>query len=146
LTEMELALGAATVAVSRAGASSLAELAAMRLPAILIPYPSAADNHQFYNARALADAGAAVLLEQDLASEEKFGSLVLKLLHETQTFSAMKEELVRWHSPHAAEQIADKMLIILRASGNWKWEDTTNRSSSSSAASVREENPQTAAA
>src|SRR5262249_53399736 len=40
LDQMEIALGAATVAISRAGASSLAEMAAMRLPAILIPYPS----------------------------------------------------------------------------------------------------------
>jgi UDP-N-acetylglucosamine--N-acetylmuramyl-(pentapeptide) pyrophosphoryl-undecaprenol N-acetylglucosamine transferase len=146
LTEMEMALGAATVAVSRAGASSLAELAAMRLPAILVPYPSAADRHQFYNARALVDAGAAVLLEQDVATEEKLSSLVLKLLPETETYSAMREELVRWHSPHAAEQIAEKMLIILRASGNWRWEDTHSGSSSPSGPSVREENPQTAAA
>src|SRR5438034_2074135 len=68
LTEMELALGAATVAVSRAGASSLAEMAAMQLPAVLIPYPAAADNHQFYNAKAFADAGAALLLEQTTAT------------------------------------------------------------------------------
>jgi UDP-N-acetylglucosamine--N-acetylmuramyl-(pentapeptide) pyrophosphoryl-undecaprenol N-acetylglucosamine transferase len=145
LLEMERALGAATVAVSRAGASSLAEMAAMRLPSILIPYPSAADNHQFYNARAFADAGAALLLEQDLATEEKLASLVLKLLHQTEVYSAMREELVRWHSPHAAEQIAEKMLMILRAAGNWKWEETQDHSPSASS-SVREENPQTAAA
>jgi UDP-N-acetylglucosamine--N-acetylmuramyl-(pentapeptide) pyrophosphoryl-undecaprenol N-acetylglucosamine transferase len=47
LAEMDLALGAATAAVSRAGASSLAEIAAMRLPSLLVPYPAAADNHQF---------------------------------------------------------------------------------------------------
>jgi UDP-N-acetylglucosamine--N-acetylmuramyl-(pentapeptide) pyrophosphoryl-undecaprenol N-acetylglucosamine transferase len=47
LSEMELALSAATVAVSRSGASSLAEFAAMRLPAILIPYPAATDNISF---------------------------------------------------------------------------------------------------
>src|SRR5438034_1876548 len=78
LTEMELALGAATVAVSRAGASSMAELAAMRLPSILIPYPAAADNHQFYNARAFADVGAALLLEQSSGTGEKLATLVLR--------------------------------------------------------------------
>jgi hypothetical protein len=51
LGEMELAMGAATMAISRAGGSALAEMAAMGLPSILIPYPSATDNHQFYNAR-----------------------------------------------------------------------------------------------
>ena len=50
LTEMELALGAATAVVSRAGASSLAEIAAMGVPSILIPYPHAADDHQLHNA------------------------------------------------------------------------------------------------
>ena len=51
LAEMDLALGAATVSVSRSGASSLAEIAAMRLPSLLVPYPAAADNHQFFNAQ-----------------------------------------------------------------------------------------------
>jgi UDP-N-acetylglucosamine--N-acetylmuramyl-(pentapeptide) pyrophosphoryl-undecaprenol N-acetylglucosamine transferase len=83
LTEMELALGAATVVVSRAGASSLAELAAMQVPAILIPYPAAADNHQFYNAHAFASAGAAVRLEQAEATGEKLAALVLRLLQDT---------------------------------------------------------------
>src|SRR5262249_47238080 len=77
LTEMELALGAATLAVSRAGGSSLAELAAMRLPAILVPYPFAADNHQYYNARALSDAGAALLLAQNTATSQTMGEAIL---------------------------------------------------------------------
>jgi UDP-N-acetylglucosamine--N-acetylmuramyl-(pentapeptide) pyrophosphoryl-undecaprenol N-acetylglucosamine transferase len=146
LTGMEMALGAATVAVSRAGASSLAELAAMRVPSILIPFPGAADHHQFYNARALADAGASLLLEEPAASGEKLAALVLKLLHDAKMYAAMKDELVRWHSPHAAEQIAEKMLIVLRASDNWNWENPENQNPSQTDSSVREENPQTAVA
>ncbi len=53
-----------TLAVSRAGGTTLAELACCGCPAILIPYPHAADNHQLYNARAYAAAGAAVVVEQ----------------------------------------------------------------------------------
>ena len=75
LAEMDLALGAATVAVSRAGASSLAEIAALRLPSLLVPYPAAADNHQFYNAQAFETTGAARLLEQKSATPEKVGRL-----------------------------------------------------------------------
>ncbi len=60
---MHLALGAASAAISRAGASSLAELAAMRVPAVLVPYPAATDNHQYYNALAFEKTGAACLLE-----------------------------------------------------------------------------------
>ena len=64
LSEMDLALGAATAAVSRAGASSLAELAALRLPSLLVPFPAAADNHQYFNARIFNLSGAAQMLEQ----------------------------------------------------------------------------------
>ena len=68
LAEMALALAAADVAVSRAGASSLAEFAACGLPAILIPYPTAADNHQYHNALAFAHGGAARALPQEALS------------------------------------------------------------------------------
>jgi len=128
LTEMELALGAASVAISRAGASSLAELAAMRVPSILIPYPAAADNHQFYNARAFADAGAAVLLDQEEATGEKLAALILKLLQDPAADAAMRDELVRWHSPHAAEQIADKIVGRLKATGHWRSDNNDSQS------------------
>jgi UDP-N-acetylglucosamine--N-acetylmuramyl-(pentapeptide) pyrophosphoryl-undecaprenol N-acetylglucosamine transferase len=117
LTEMELALGAATFAVSRAGASSLAELAAVRLPSILIPYPSAAGNHQWHNARAYAEAGAALLLEQRRATPEKLLELARKLLSDSTAYTAMREELVRWHAPSASRHIAQKILALLKAYG-----------------------------
>jgi len=117
LSEMEMALAAATVAISRAGASSLAELVAMRVPAILVPYPAATDNHQYFNARALSDVGAATLLEQKSATAEKLASLASNLLQNEQARKTMSDELVRWHSPHAAELIAGKMLGLMAAMG-----------------------------
>lgn len=117
LSEMEMALCGATVAVSRAGASSLAELAAMRVPAILIPYPAATDNHQMHNARALTDAGAALLLEQSGTTGERLAVAVSGLLRDANARRMMAEELIRWHSPHAAELIAEKMLALVSAMG-----------------------------
>jgi UDP-N-acetylglucosamine--N-acetylmuramyl-(pentapeptide) pyrophosphoryl-undecaprenol N-acetylglucosamine transferase len=117
LTEMELALGAASVAVSRAGASSLAECAAMRVPSILIPYPHAADDHQRANARAYAHAGAAWLLEPHQATGEQLATLVLGLLHDPEAHRHMREELERWHAPQAAAVIAEKMLGLMQARG-----------------------------
>ena len=117
LTEMDIALGAATVCVSRAGASSLAELAAMRLPAILIPFPAAADNHQYYNARAYADASAAWILDQTEAGNGKLARLIVDLFRNESARAAMANELSRWHAPHAAEKIADEMLSLLKAKG-----------------------------
>lgn len=112
LTEMELALGAATVALSRAGASSLAEFAALRLPAVLVPYPSAADNHQFHNARALVESGAARLWEQSQPTDLLLEQLV-NLLSDAAARAGMQNALARWHHAGAAEQIATAVLSRL---------------------------------
>ena len=113
LTEMELALGAATVVVSRAGASSLAELAAMQAPAILVPYPTAADNHQFYNAHAFASGGAAIRLDQAEATGEKLATLIIGLLQDSTTYNSLKAKMVDWHAPRAAVTIAEEVLSAI---------------------------------
>ena len=108
--EMEMAMGAATAAISRAGASSLAELAALRLPAVLIPYPHALDNHQFCNANAFAQTGAARLLEQSGATVEALGRMLVELVEDTGVREEMRRALAQWHAPRAAEEIAEAML------------------------------------
>jgi UDP-N-acetylglucosamine--N-acetylmuramyl-(pentapeptide) pyrophosphoryl-undecaprenol N-acetylglucosamine transferase len=62
--QMELAYSAADLVVARSGAATLTELAAFGLPAVLIPYPQAAGNHQWHNARVFERAGAASVVEQ----------------------------------------------------------------------------------
>jgi len=110
LAEMDMALGAATIAVSRAGASSLAEMAAVRLPSLLVPYPAAADNHQFFNAQAFEATGAARLLEQRNATPEKVAALLCELVEGGAIRTRMQAALAQWHTPKAAEQIAEIML------------------------------------
>ena len=117
-SEMELALGAATVAVSRAGASSLAELAAMRVPSVLIPFPAATDNHQFFNARAFTDTGAAQLLEQKNATPDLLVSLVSELISNAAAREKMQTALAKWHAPAAAEQIAELVLSAISRSAD----------------------------
>ena len=113
--DMHLALGAATAAVCRAGASSLAELAAVRVPAVLIPYPTASENHQFHNARAFEATGAARLLEQKTATPELLVQMVSDLIEKPAVHEKMQDALAQWHSPHAAEQIAEAMLATVAA-------------------------------
>ncbi len=110
LTEMELALGAATLVVSRAGASSLAELAAMRVPAILVPLPTSADDHQYFNARAFADTGAARMLNQRATSPAQFAALVSDLLANAAARAQIQTALPQWHRPTAAADIAERIL------------------------------------
>jgi UDP-N-acetylglucosamine--N-acetylmuramyl-(pentapeptide) pyrophosphoryl-undecaprenol N-acetylglucosamine transferase len=109
-SEMAVALAAAEVAVSRAGASSLAELAARGLPTVLIPYPTAANNHQYFNARAFAQCGAARMLEQRTATAAQLAGVVLELAQDTAERTKMREALAGWHAPGAAAQIAERIL------------------------------------
>jgi UDP-N-acetylglucosamine--N-acetylmuramyl-(pentapeptide) pyrophosphoryl-undecaprenol N-acetylglucosamine transferase len=108
--DMAVALAAADVAVSRAGASSLAELAARQVPAVLIPYPSAANNHQFYNARAFVQSGAARMLPQDTTTPGHLVQEILELIGNPLKRSAMRKALAAWNSPAAAADIADRIL------------------------------------
>jgi UDP-N-acetylglucosamine--N-acetylmuramyl-(pentapeptide) pyrophosphoryl-undecaprenol N-acetylglucosamine transferase len=111
--EMDLALGAATVSVSRSGASSLAEVAAMRLPSLLVPYPAAADNHQFFNARIFETIGAAKLLKQKNSTPEKVAAILTELVENDLARSEMQNALAQWHAPKAAEQIAENILSAI---------------------------------
>jgi UDP-N-acetylglucosamine--N-acetylmuramyl-(pentapeptide) pyrophosphoryl-undecaprenol N-acetylglucosamine transferase len=113
--DVELALGAATVVISRAGASSLAELAAMRVPALLIPYPAATDNHQWFNAQAYANTGAAQVLEESEATEERLIGLLQDLAHNQDLRQKMQSALVGWQRLDAADDITRQMLEMIAA-------------------------------
>jgi UDP-N-acetylglucosamine--N-acetylmuramyl-(pentapeptide) pyrophosphoryl-undecaprenol N-acetylglucosamine transferase len=110
LAEMDLALGAATAAVSRAGASSLAEIAALQLPSLLVPFPAAADNHQFFNAQIYAQSGAARLLEQKDATPEIVAAILTELVEAGPARARMETALKRWHAPDSAAEIAANIL------------------------------------
>lgn len=113
LAEMELALGAATAAISRSGASSLAELAAVGVPSVLIPFPAAMDNHQYFNAKAFEETGAARLIEQKAATPEALVRVLLELVDDGNIREGMQAALAKWHKPQAAEQIAETMLKLI---------------------------------
>lgn len=110
LTEMELALGAADAAVARAGASSAAELAAVGVPTLFLPYPYAAEDHQTANARALERSGAARWMSQSDAYSEAFAESVVALLTDSEVRSGLKAGLMAWHRPDADQVLADHLL------------------------------------
>jgi UDP-N-acetylglucosamine--N-acetylmuramyl-(pentapeptide) pyrophosphoryl-undecaprenol N-acetylglucosamine transferase len=116
LAEMDLALGAATACVSRAGASSLAEIAAMRLPSALVPLPTSADNHQFFNAAAFEQTGAAPLLDQKNSLPEKVASTITELMESGPARAKIQSALAQWHAPDAAGKIAENILAAIQPS------------------------------
>lgn len=110
LSQMDQVLAAATMAVSRAGASTLAELAALRVPAVLVPFPHAVDDHQRHNALAFADTGAGYLLDQGEVTADRLGSFLEAVLESPATCEKVQAALGLWHAPQAADQIAESIL------------------------------------
>jgi UDP-N-acetylglucosamine--N-acetylmuramyl-(pentapeptide) pyrophosphoryl-undecaprenol N-acetylglucosamine transferase len=88
-TRMDLAYAAADLVVARAGATTVAELAALGLPSILVPWPLASEDHQTANARALADAGGAVLVTESQFDADRLAAEIDRLEHDAPTRQAM---------------------------------------------------------
>jgi UDP-N-acetylglucosamine--N-acetylmuramyl-(pentapeptide) pyrophosphoryl-undecaprenol N-acetylglucosamine transferase len=109
----------ADLAVSRAGASSVAELCACGVPSILMPYPFHKDMHQRANARVLADAGGAILLEDEKEQAKNAARLrpiLESLLYDTAKRAAMSAAARSLGKPDAAEQVA-KVITEMAAGG-----------------------------
>jgi UDP-N-acetylglucosamine--N-acetylmuramyl-(pentapeptide) pyrophosphoryl-undecaprenol N-acetylglucosamine transferase len=96
----------ANLAISRAGSGSLTELAVTQTPAILIPYPFAAEDHQAYNAASFADAGAALVFRQSELTPQLLESKVLHLLQSPQLLQAMAQKTATLAVTNSAERLA----------------------------------------
>ncbi len=113
LYNMPQAMATADLAIFRAGATGLAELTARGVPAILIPYPYAAENHQEFNARALVEAGAArMILNKDLTAELLQKNLD-ELLSSPEKLKSMAAASLSLGKPNAADEIADLILKMI---------------------------------
>lgn len=100
--------------VCRAGATSIAEITALGLPSILIPYPFAADDHQSVNAKSLSEAGAAMMIKQDKLTGAALAEAIKKLYQAPQELKTMREKVKRLGKPRAAELVADNFLKLLK--------------------------------
>ena len=107
------AYAAADLVVSRAGAMTLAGLSAWGLPAILVPLPTAAAGHQLSNARALAQSGAAVLLQQHELSGAALGGAVAGLLSDSARMAGLRTRMLARARPDAATTIASEALKVM---------------------------------
>jgi len=104
-TDMPIQYRDADLIICRAGATTVAEIAAMGKPAIFIPFPYAADDHQTVNARALVQAGAAdMIAEKDLDASELAGKIEY-YAENFQVLKKMAEKAKLFGKPDAAEQI-----------------------------------------
>ncbi len=104
---MPEALAATDAIVSRAGATSLAEISARNIPAILVPFPYATADHQTTNARAWVDSGAALMFADADVESAAFREAVLRLVDDASLRDGMRASAGVADSVHAAERLAD---------------------------------------
>ena len=107
-------LAATDLVLSRAGASSIAEIAALGVPSVLVPYPFATADHQTTNARYLTDAGAAVLFRDDEVKGERFADELVGLLEEPGRRTAMRAAAAGLAQDKAAAKLADQLEAVVR--------------------------------
>nr|MCU0636446.1 hypothetical protein [Gemmatimonadaceae bacterium] len=108
------AYAVADLAVTRAGAMTIAELCAWGIPSVLVPLPTAAADHQTRNARALAATGAAVLLPQAELDAGALQATLTQLVAQRETLARMAIAALGRGRPDAARQIAQRILSIVR--------------------------------
>ncbi len=109
IQDMVLAYAAADLVVSRAGAMALAELAITGKPSILVPLPSAAEDHQTHNARSFVNAGAAILIENH-RTEAELSYTVLESIRQPEKLDAMGKNALSLAKPGAAHHIAKDII------------------------------------
>ncbi|HOB22567.1 MAG: undecaprenyldiphospho-muramoylpentapeptide beta-N-acetylglucosaminyltransferase [Firmicutes bacterium] len=112
LYDMPKAYSEADLVITRCGAISLAEITALGLPAILVPYPHAAGDHQTYNARALADRGAGILIKDEELTPQRLAQEVAKLLDSPDVLSQMAAKSRQLGKRGATDQIVDLILSL----------------------------------
>ena len=114
LYAMDREMRAADLVVSRAGATTLAELTACGKPSILVPLPTATDDHQRRNAAALVKEGAALMVEQRELSGDRLAAGILALAGDAGRRKDVGEAARRLARPDAARVIVDRLLTLAR--------------------------------
>lgn len=112
LERMDHAYAAADIGLMRSGAGTVAELAIAGLPAVLVPFPGAIDDHQALNAATLVEGGAAAMVRDELATADRLGPELESLLDGPELRARMAEAAASLARPHAADDLASLVLDV----------------------------------
>ena len=108
-------MAATDMVVSRAGATSLAEISARRIPAILVPFPYATADHQTTNAKAYVERGAASMIADGEVESQAFSDMVLELIENADLRASMTKAAATFETEDAAAKLADVVLAAADA-------------------------------
>ncbi|MFQ5964478.1 MAG: undecaprenyldiphospho-muramoylpentapeptide beta-N-acetylglucosaminyltransferase [Candidatus Scalinduaceae bacterium] len=118
--DISIAYALSDLVICRAGANTIAEISAVGIPTILIPYPYATDNHQYWNAYELAKRGGAVIIKQEELNPERIIELVSSLLINDEKLNNMKKINKNLNKPFAATSLIDIICQISEAKNTKK--------------------------
>lgn len=114
ITNMPAMLAVADLVICRAGAITLSELKAVGKASILIPSPYVAENHQYFNAKELEDAGAAIIIEEKDLTAEKLLSTVQTLTASDERLKQMGAQAKTLAMPHTAEEMVQALTTLVK--------------------------------
>ena len=112
--DMGTLMRAADLVICRAGASTISELTALGVPAIIVPSPNVTHNHQEHNARVLSDAGGAVLMLEQDSSGQKLYDTACSILSDDSRRASMSQAMASLGVIDAAEQIYAAVMFLVR--------------------------------
>ncbi len=101
------------IIVTRAGASSLAEITTLGIPCILIPSPYVANNHQYYNAKSIVDSKAGLMIEESNLTSDLLKENINKLINDKSLYLTYKENLTKLSTPNSADIIYDAIKDLI---------------------------------
>lgn len=114
IDDMPVVMAAADLVICRAGASTIGELTALGKPAILVPSPFVAANHQYKNAKVLADRGGVELIEEKECTGESLYKAAMELLAHGSRRAAMGRALKELAAPNAAQDIYENLIALMK--------------------------------
>ncbi len=116
-SDLSVAYACADLVVCRAGAMTIAELAVCGVPAVFIPYPFAAQDHQMHNARALEELNAAIVISQKELTSHLLLQNIKRLFQDKTELEAMKSHMKKQGKPDAARNLANQLKLLSREFG-----------------------------
>ena len=112
--EMDKMYKAADLLITRAGAMTITELSIARRPAILIPLPTAAENHQLFNARAMENAGAGIVIEENLLNEELLYDKIKEVIRKEKLLATMGDNAAKLYKPNVEQVIYEEIKSVVK--------------------------------
>jgi UDP-N-acetylglucosamine--N-acetylmuramyl-(pentapeptide) pyrophosphoryl-undecaprenol N-acetylglucosamine transferase len=114
INDMNLAYSSCDLLISRAGATTIAEILVLEIPSIIVPSPNVAENHQYHNAEYLSQNGAAVLIN-DNEVKEKLPSVLVNLIRDDNKLKTLRDNCSKISRPGAAHIIAERAIRYAEA-------------------------------